>query len=202
MKTLELLFLNLIYRKEYLVLALNKRKNISMNNTFEKSLLFDNENERLAKLYSYNIMNTYAQSGTFKHVACMAAHIFKVPIAAVNFVGKKIVLTNTGIGVDGYDKVFREISLCSLAILQKEVTVFENAKEEPCLLGNPIVHGEFGLQFYAGAPLKTVDGFNIGVIAIGDKKARTFSEDEEHLLTGLAAVVMEELEEMQQSGCH
>lgn len=165
-----------------------------MENTIEETLLTHKETERLARLYSYNIISNYEQSGSFKHIASMAAHIFNMPIALVNFVDEKTVLTEAHVGMDVCE-LDRAISICSLAILKDEVTVFENAKEEFCLLSNPLVHGNFGLEFYAGAPLKTPDGYNIGAVAIADKKPRSFSKEDEQMLEGLAAIVMEELEE-------
>lgn len=155
----------------------------------------ENEKERLAKLHGYNIIGSHDQTGTFRHVVSMAARIFNVPVALVNFVNETSVVTVANVGVERADDISRDISLCSLAILKDEVTVFENAREELCLSANAIVYGDFSLQFYAAAPLKTPDGFNIGVIALADKKPREFSKDEEKMLEGLAAIVMEELEE-------
>ncbi|WP_299762359.1 hypothetical protein [uncultured Pontibacter sp.] len=40
------------------------------------------------------------------------------------------------------------VSLCSLAVLRNNVTVFENAAVKPCLLANPVVIGKFDLGFY------------------------------------------------------
>lgn len=153
-----------------------------------------NEKERLEKLWSYNLQDKYIKSGSFAHVVGMAAHIFQVPIAVVNFVGSDKVLINSGIGVDAPGEVDREISLCSLAILQNEVTVFANAKEEACLLENPVVHGKLGLGFYAGAPLLTPEGFRIGAVAVADVKPRMFSKADKSTLENLAKIVMEELE--------
>jgi hypothetical protein len=36
--------------------------------------------------------------------------------------------------------------------------VVEHASADPRTQENPLVTGEFGLQFYAGVPLKTHDG--------------------------------------------
>lgn len=166
-----------------------------METILEKPSVPQSENERLAKLYGYKILDNHEKTGTFQHVVSMAARIFHVPVALVSFVDETRATTEANVGMEGISEISREISLCSLAILKNGVTVFENAREELCLLSNPIIYGDFGLQFYAGAPLKTPDGFNIGVIAIADKKPRTFSKDEEKLLEGLASVVMEELEE-------
>mgnify|MGYP003575487720 CR=1 FL=1 len=168
-----------------------------MSNFLGKPYIPDSEKERLEKLKSYYALDNFEQSGTFQHVAIMAARIFEVPMAFVNFVDEQSILIKASVGYSGVSEVKRELGLCSLAILKDEVTVFENAKREPSFLTNPLVHGEFGLEFYAGAALKTPDGFNIGVIGIADKKPREFSKSEEQLLAGLAACIIDELEERQ-----
>jgi GAF domain-containing protein len=55
--------------------------------------------------------------------------------------------------------------------------------------------GDFGLQFYAAAPLTTSDGFKIGAVCIVDKVPRVFSESDQEMLQSLAAIVMDEIEE-------
>lgn len=164
------------------------------NNTFGIPIIPDNEEERLAKLHSLNILDSYEENGTFKHVAAIASRMFNVPIALVNLVDRDFVVTKAQSGMDGITQVERGISLCSLSILRSDVTVFENAREEPCLLANPMVIGEFGLQFYAAAPLITKDGFNIGAVCIVDKETREFPESDQKMLESLAAAVMEEIE--------
>jgi PAS domain S-box-containing protein len=88
----------------------------------------------------------------------------------------------------------RGLSLCSLAVMQEGVTVFENAKEEPCLLANPNVAGGLGLNFYAGAPITTFDGFRIGTLCIIDKTSRVFDENSRKIMESLAKIVMDEIE--------
>lgn len=167
----------------------------TMENTFGIPIIPANDEERLSKLYSYNVLEKYDGDGIFKHVATMAAKIFKVPIALVSLVDKEHVIFKGNVGMEGTDVVSRGASLCSLAVLQDEVTVFEDAALEPCLLANPLVAGDFGLKFYAGAPLTTPDGYNIGIVCIVDKKVRTFSKADQELLQGLATEVMVELDE-------
>ncbi|PIQ19943.1 MAG: serine/threonine protein kinase [Cytophagales bacterium CG18_big_fil_WC_8_21_14_2_50_42_9] len=165
--------------------------------TLDKPFKIDNEQERLAKLTSYNFLNLYEQTGTFKHIASMAAHIFKVPIALVNFIDDRYVIAESGLGLSGKHKWLREISLCSMVLQREELTVFENTTEEPCLADNQLIHKQYGIQFYAGVPIKTSDGFTLGVMAIADNKPRAFNQDDIIMLEGLATLVMEELEEMQ-----
>lgn len=164
-----------------------------MNNTFDIPIIPENEEERLLKLYAYEQFDK-AGEGTFRYVASMATHIFQVPIALVSFVGKEHVWFKANIGMEGTDRVNRGTSLCSLAILDKYGVVFKDAIHEPCLLANPLVAGEFGLRFYAAAPLVTPDGYNIGAVCIVDKAPRKFSSSDQQLLQNLAEIVMEDLE--------
>lgn len=164
-----------------------------MENTFGIPIIPDNEDKRLEKLHSLDL-NSYEENGTFKHIAAIASRMFSVPIALVNFVDKDYVFTKARVGVEGTDKVSRGVSLCSLAVLRNDVTVFQNAAVEPCLLANPMVIGEFGLRFYAAAPLITSDGYNIGAVCIVDKEPREFPESDQKMLKSLASVVMEEIE--------
>jgi sigma-B regulation protein RsbU (phosphoserine phosphatase) len=56
------------------------------------------------------------------------------------------------------------------------------------------VAGELGLRFYAGMPLTTVDGHNLGTLCVIDRQPRTVTEEELATLRDLAAVVMDQLE--------
>jgi GAF domain-containing protein len=168
-----------------------------MNNTFGIPIIPDNEEDRLDKLHSLHNLNTYEENGSFRHIAAIASRMFNVPIALVNLVDKDYVITKGRVGIEGSTEVSRGVSLCSLAILRSDVTVFENAREEPCLLANPMVIGNFGLQFYAAAPLTTSDGYNIGAVCIVDKVPREFSSSDQKMLESLASVVIEEIEKSQ-----
>lgn len=165
-----------------------------MENSFDRPIIPDNEAERLAELRRLYSADRYVEQGTFKHIAAMASRMFEVPIAVVNLVEELSVITLAGTGIEAGTEVPREISLCSLSILNDDVTVFQDAKVEPCLLANPMVHGEFGLQFYAAAPLKTQQGANIGALCIVDKKPREFSALDQKILENLASIVLDELE--------
>lgn len=165
-----------------------------MENTFGLPIIPDNEERRLAKLRSLNILDTHQEEGHFKHIASMASRMFQVPIALVNLVDSEYVLTKASAGLIVGQPVARGISLCSLAILRKDTTVFENALKEPCLLANPMVIGEFGLRFYAAAPLTTSDGYNIGALCIVDQEPREFSETDQRILENLASIIISDIE--------
>ena len=66
-------------------------------------------------------------------------------------------------------------------------------------LSNPLVAGELGLQFYAGIPLRTRDGYNLGTLCIIDREPRTLNSQDLRTLQDLAAIVMNDLEQRMQS---
>lgn len=164
-----------------------------MLNTFGKEIIPDNEQERLAALARYEVLDSPPE-GAFDKIASLAQAVFSVPIALIALVDSKRVFFKANVGMEGTTQVHRGISLCSLAILQEEVTVFENASEDPCLLHNPLVAGSFGLRFYAGAPIITHDGYRVGTVCIVDHQPRQFSEGQRDILKQMASLVMNELE--------
>lgn len=164
-----------------------------MNNTFGKNIIPDNDEARLAALYRYEILDTPAE-GAFDKIAQLAQSIFKVPIALVALVDKDQVFFKANAGMGTTLHVDRGISLCSLAVYNETVTVFENAPDDPCLLHNPLVAGSFGLRFYAGAPITNREGYHLGTVCIVDQKPRSFSSEHRGILQQLADLVMDELE--------
>ncbi|MDQ3392755.1 MAG: GAF domain-containing sensor histidine kinase [Bacteroidota bacterium] len=164
-----------------------------MKNTFNIPIVPENDEQRLNVLKRYEILDTPPEQ-SFNRIAELAIKMFKVPIALVSLVDKENVYFKANVGMGNIKTIDRGISLCSLAILRDTPTVFENSTEEPCLLANPLVTGSFGLRFYAGAPIVTSDGFNIGTVCIVDKIPREFSENDTSMLQDLAGIVMDELE--------
>ncbi|MBB6501393.1 GAF domain-containing protein [Pedobacter cryoconitis] len=164
-----------------------------MENTFGRNIIPQDEEERLENLKKYKILYTKSEP-IFDQLAAVAATMLKVPMAMINFVDKDHVWTKADQLGDSGNEVERGTSLCSLAILKGEVTVFEDALAEPCLMSNPLVVGEFGLRFYAAVPITTTEGFNIGAICIVDKKTRTFSAEDRKKLEWVAKMVQTEIE--------
>jgi PAS domain S-box-containing protein len=164
-----------------------------MENTFGKNIIPDNDNERVEALKRYKILDTPPEHA-FDNVARLATQIFNVPISLISLVDAEQVYFKANVGMGDIRTTPRGVSVCSLAVLDQEVTVFENAPAEPCLLTNPNVAGSFGLKFYAGAPLTTADGFRIGTLCIIDKTPRKFDGQSRAIMQSLAKIVMDEIE--------
>ncbi len=164
-----------------------------MNNSFGRPIIPENEGLRIKALEYYNLLNNLPD-GYFNNLAHIIATTFNAPVALISIVKEELVFFKGNSGMEGIEEVDRGESLCSLAILNHEPTVFEDALNEPCLLTNPNVVGAFGLRFYAGAPITTTDGFNLGTVCIIDREPRDFSENEKEILVQFAENAMHELE--------
>ena len=115
-----------------------------------------NETERITALRRYEILDT-PQDGTFDKITAVASKIFGMPIAIVSLVDEDRIWFKSQFGLDGVKEIERAPGLCASAILSDDIYLVEDAKIDPRTLTNPLVCGEFGLRFYAAAPLKTHD---------------------------------------------
>lgn len=164
-----------------------------IENTFGMNIIPENDSERLSALERYRIMDTPSEA-SFDNIAKLCTKIFDVPISLISLVDAERVFFKANVGMGKAREADRGKSLCALAVLSPEVTVFKDALKEPCLTANPSVADDFGLRFYAAAPLISQDGFRIGSICIMDRKAREFSDVEREILSGMATVVMDQIE--------
>lgn len=151
------------------------------------------ERERLEAVRRCRILDT-PPDGTYDGVTALAASIFRVPVALVTIVDEDRIWFKSRFGLDGIAEIPRDPGLCSSAICSDDVYVVESARFDPRTLSNPLVAGEFGLQFYAAAPLVTTSGFRLGTLCIVDREPRELSGAEASMLETLAALVTGDLE--------
>jgi GAF domain-containing protein len=156
-------------------------------------LLPENEQERLAAVHRYGILDT-PKDGAFDRITRLAAAILDMPIAIVTIVDHDRIWFKSAEGLEGVEEIGRDPGLCASAILSDKAWVIEDAKIDPRTLANPLVAGEFGLRFYAGSALRTSGGFNLGTLCVIDKEPRELTEAQISVLDDLAALVVDELE--------
>lgn len=164
-----------------------------MDNTFGINIIPENDQQRIEALRNYNIIDGIPEV-IFEPVVNLASQIFNVPIAVISIVDADNVYAKAGVGLGKVRNAPRGTSLCSITVLEEGITVFENTAIEPCLLVNPWVAGEFGLRFYAGAPITTPEGLRIGTVCLLDKKTRPFTEKDKSILKSLATIAMNMIE--------
>lgn len=163
-----------------------------MENTFAIPIILPDEDERLDALRRYKILGTYAEK-SFIGIAKLVADIFGSSIAMISLVDAEEVHFASNVGLDSTVGPRGE-SFCSLTILQRGVNVIEDALLDPVVINNPLVCGDFGLRFYAGAPLITHDGHRIGTVCLVDTLPRKFNDHDKKVLEGMANLVMEQIE--------
>jgi GAF domain-containing protein len=152
-----------------------------------------NEAERLAALRRYHILDTPPEAA-FDRITTLAARLFDVPIALVSLVDDSRAWFKSCYGFN-LPEVPRDATICSFALLYNDVLVVPDAQQDDRFTCNPFVQSDPGLHFYAGAPLLTRDGFNLGTLCLLDMKPRTALTDaQKATLSDLAAMVVDELE--------
>jgi len=152
----------------------------------------DTEPERMAAVRRYDILDS-PPDGAFDRITALAARRFKVPIAIISIVDEDRIWFKSHHGL-AVEQIGRDPGLCASAILSCDPHILTDASVDPRSLANPLVAGDFGLRFYAGVPLTTTEGHNLGTLCIIDKKARPIDQDGIDDLKDLASVVMDQLE--------
>ncbi|MCW2962393.1 MAG: multi-sensor hybrid histidine kinase [Thermoleophilia bacterium] len=155
-------------------------------------LIPPNEPARIAAVHRYDILDT-PTDGTFDRITRLASTLLDMPVAIVSIVDTDRIWFKSHHGLDA-QQIDRDPGLCASAILGTGAWVIEDAEFDPRTLANPLVASENGVRFYAGVPLTTQDGFNLGTMCVLDTKPREFPEDRVSLLQDLAAIVMDEME--------
>ncbi|MCU1599401.1 MAG: putative magnesium or manganese-dependent protein phosphatase [Frankiales bacterium] len=152
-----------------------------------------NEEERLAAVRRYEVLDTPAD-GAFDRITALAARAFGVPVAIVSIVDSDRIWFKSRHGLPDVMEIDRAPGLCASAILGSGPWIVADAPNDPRALANPLVAGDFGLRFYAGVPLTTRDGFNLGTLCVLDTVPRAVTPEETQTLQDLAALVIDQLE--------
>lgn len=152
----------------------------------------ENEDARLERLRQYQILDT-PPGETFDRVTRLASRLLKTPIALVSLVDEDRQWFKSKAGLDASETP-REHAFCAHAICDSAVMVVPNAAQDPRFADNPLVTGAPSIRFYAGAPLRSEGGENMGTLCVIDSSPREFSAEDATLLNDLAHIVVDELE--------
>jgi signal transduction histidine kinase/CheY-like chemotaxis protein len=150
-----------------------------------------NEAERLAALRSLDILDTPPEEA-FDRIARLAARIFEVPIAQVSLVDEHREWFKARCGTD-QPEGDRRAAFCAHTILSNEALIVEDALADERFHDSPLVRDQ-GIRFYAGAPLRTRNGLNLGALCVKDRRPRKITPAQVETLHELAAVVVDQME--------
>ena len=150
------------------------------------------ETARLESLTAYGLLDT-APELEFERITALAAKLFDAPIALIALVDADRLWFKSRCGL-GVGEMPREMTFCTYAILQNCPFIVPDATLDERFVASPAVTGPPHVRFYAGVPLTTGTGMNLGTLCVLDTVPRTFSDSETDTLTQLAAVTTAAIE--------
>lgn len=151
------------------------------------------EAERLGALERYGLLDTPPEP-VFDRISELTELLLRAPITMVGLIDAERHWFKAARGVGRIRQNARPHSFCTYTILSSEVMTVPDARLDSRFAAIPPV-ADFGIRFYAGAPLTTADGFHIGSVCVFDFEPRAgLHEDQRSLLRYLSRVTMSEFE--------
>lgn len=123
----------------------------------------------------------------------LAAKICGTPTALITMMDEQTQYIKFKVG-SNLETTHRDQAFCNEVIRQYEVVVIPDALLDERFCHNPHVAGDCGVRFYAGAPLTTQDGFNLGSICVVDSIPKKLSVLQQEMLVALSRQVIQLLE--------
>lgn len=147
---------------------------------------------RIAALHRLDVLDTGIEQ-PFEKIVTLVRTVLAVPIATVTLVDRDRQWFKAHRGLDRQETP-RSISFCTHTIQQREPLIVEDAHLDPRFADSPLVAGPPHIRSYAGIPLRTPEGYNVGSLCAMDTRTRRFSPADIAILSNLANIVCDELE--------
>jgi len=155
-------------------------------------LIPDNEEERLQNLYDYDILDSLPEKD-YDDIVALASFICQTPISAISFIDKDREWQKANVGLQGNTSK-REDSFCAYAILDSQPLIVNDALNDERFCNHPAVLGSIKVRFYAGVPITTPQGFNLGMLCVVDSVPRELKPEQLDALKKLGNQVCNLLE--------
>jgi diguanylate cyclase (GGDEF)-like protein/PAS domain S-box-containing protein len=149
------------------------------------------EEERIKALHRLDVLDT-PREDRFDRFTRLAAASFGVPIALVSLVDTDRQWFKSCVGLELPGSP-RSVAFCSHAVALDDLLVVPDTHLDERFAANPLVTGEPGIRFYAGQPVRSLDGQPLGTLCIIDTRPRELDDAGRRMLRDLAQLVQEEL---------
>ncbi len=150
------------------------------------------EDARIAALRRLDVLDSAAEE-PFEKIVTLVRTVLGVEMATVTLVDRDRQWFKARRGIDVAETP-RSASFCTHTIQQREPLVVEDALLDPRFAGSPLVAGPPHIRSYAGIPLRTPEGYNVGSLCAMDSRVRSFTAAEIAILANFANIVSDELE--------
>jgi diguanylate cyclase (GGDEF)-like protein/PAS domain S-box-containing protein len=150
---------------------------------------------RIAALRATGLLDGPADA-SFDGLARLTARLLEAPIAIVSLIDVDREFLMAQVGVPQPYAARRgwplTHSLARYAVANGAPLVVSDARADP-VLRDSLAVSELGIVAYAAVPLTTASGRAIGVLGVGDRRSRPWSEEQLELLHELASVARREI---------
>jgi DNA-binding NtrC family response regulator len=130
---------------------------------------------------------------TLDSITALVAWFFNAPISVISVIFQGRIIVKSLYGLEKGQIDHRAEWLMD-AIAADDVFCISSAQEHMLVKADPLVVGEFGLRFYAAAPLRTHGGYSLGILSVIDRKLRDISNSEKEFLRRMASLVIDLIE--------
>jgi len=149
------------------------------------------EAQRLETLRQYAVLDTPPEEA-LDDLTALVATICEMPIALITLVDEQREWFKSKVGLTAAEAP-RATSFCAHALGVPELFIVPDAMQDPRFADNPLVTGDPGIRFYAGAPLVSPEGAVLGALCVMDCVPRTLIPVQELALRVLSRQVMTHL---------
>ena len=156
------------------------------------------DEKRLAVLAALEVLDTLPEP-LFDAITAAAQQACEVPIALVSLVDRDRQWFKSNIGLPGVEQTGRDVAFCDHAIRTGDVLEVADTHRDARFAANPLVTGETGIRFYAGAPIVMAGGARVGTVCVIDRETRQLSPAQRLFLQGLSRIASAALDERAQS---
>lgn len=150
----------------------------------------DDETSRVNNLESFLVMDSEAEV-SFDQLAQLASSICETPIALISFIDFERQWFKSSVGIDLHE-IPRYLSACNQTIKGHDVYQIHD------VLRDKSEYREFmakeGFQFYAGVPITSNEGHNLGTLCVIDYEPRSLTEEQLQTLKVIADQIIDLLE--------
>lgn len=146
------------------------------------------ESSRLGRLRSLGVLDS-APEALFDQSTRLAAELCQMPIALISLIDADRQWFKSNVGLHGTSETLRDVAFCAEACRSDALLEVEDASRDARFASNPLVTGDPGIRFYAGAPIRMPLGERVGALCVIDRVPRQLTNFQRTALVGLSQMV-------------
>ncbi|GAC1402008.1 MAG: hypothetical protein NVSMB64_01060 [Candidatus Velthaea sp.] len=154
----------------------------------------DNEDQRLAALYQYQLLDTPSEE-LFDAFTRLAAQVCGTTISLISLIDRDRQWCKSSVGLDDLTALPREVAFCAQAIMDDGIFEVPDARGDARFAANPLVTSDPNIRFYAGVPLRTARGEALGTLCVLDREPHILTLGQRASLRAIADAVLEQFEQ-------